>query len=148
MDESAPVIVVTVLRCRSRIELAWVITTHFRLRRRIMSDAGAGLMLVGRLIDWRRLLYTNITVWSSVEDVRSMGGSKSHVEAVRSVNAQGLPTADGIFAFAGGWRQLLFGVAAPAGNPFTDLVPLAQEPREPASTAKTWEGDAGSGHHV
>lgn len=128
-DPAGTVVVVTLFRCRTLRQLLGV-------RRRFAGMAGVvkakapALLSSVVSVDYRRRLVMNVSVWPDVESMRQMGDVPEHVLAARYVGRRpDIATASGVFAHAGDWRELLWGVPRPDhGRPSSPTEPDRPSP--------------------
>lgn len=114
------VIVVTRFECPSLWALLLVLVLHKRLARDVRRDA-TGFLGSSLMVAWRARTLLNVSLWEDMEGVHSMGRVRRHVDATRMPSRLGVATSGGIFAYAGDWKRVMFGIDCEGVSPVRPL---------------------------
>jgi hypothetical protein len=114
------VIVVTRFECPGLWRLIVLMVLHRRLERDVRRHA-TGFLGMSLLVGWRTRTLLNISLWRDMDAVHSMGGVRRHVDATRVPSRLGVTTSGGIYAFAGDWKRVMFGIDCADHSPVRPL---------------------------
>jgi hypothetical protein len=113
-------VIVTRFECRSRLQLAFMVALHIRVKRAVRIQA-RGLIASKALVDWRRRTLLSISLWNDLDSIYSMGSVTRHIEATRIARRIGVRTACGVFCFAGDWKRVMFRAGDDHDSPLRPL---------------------------
>jgi len=113
-------VVVTRFECTSVRTLLAIWLSHIALRSDVRQQA-TGFVGVKTLVNVRQRTLLNISMWTDIESVYTLGEVRQHGFAVRLARRMGVQTTCGIFCFAGNCQSVMFGVPAAARSPFHPL---------------------------
>jgi hypothetical protein len=114
------VIVVTRFECPGLWALLVLLILHRRMARNVRRDA-TGFLGTSLMVGWRTRTLLNVSLWQDMDGVHSMGRVRRHVDATRVPSRLGVATSGGVYAFAGDWRQVMFGIDCEGVSPVRPL---------------------------
>lgn len=120
MTPAEGVIVVTRFECPGRWRLLVLLVLHKRMERDVRRHA-TGFLGTSLLVRWRTRTLLNVSLWRDMESLHSMGRVRRHVDATRIPSRLGVATSGGVYAFAGDWRRVMFGLDADGVPPVRPL---------------------------
>lgn len=110
------VVVITRFECESLFNLALIWISHLRMKP-VMREHVGGFVGAAVMVDYETRVLLNVSLWSDLESVRSMGRVRRHVDATRLPSKLGVSTRAGIFEYSGDWRRVLFNLQCSTVSP-------------------------------
>lgn len=101
-------VVVTRFECRTFIALLIIIALHHLIAPYVRRDVQGHLGALHQ-VNWRKRTVMNVSLWTSIDAIYSMGRCDAHIVAARIPRRLGVATSCAIFRMEGDWRSVMFG---------------------------------------